>query len=330
MAIDPMKVLVTGANGFIGSFLVQALLHRNYQARCFVLSGEPLQWLKDLNVDICYGDICHLETLYEAVAGVDYIYHLAAVKTVWDEATYFRVNFQGTKNLLDAALQKNHNLRRFVYVSSQAAAGPSLNGHPITEDDACHPVTAYGKSKRAAEEYVQSRGSAVPFTILRPSLVYGPRNVETVLLYEITKWGVIPQIRHHDQYLNLIHVRDVVEGILRAAEHEPARGQTYFITSQQPYTWQEIIKRAFRIRNKNVWMPAIPWAGVKLAAGVVKSYRKLTGQPFGLIDDKMNEISEKYWVCSGQKARRELGFEPHISLDEGLKETLRWYEERRR
>lgn len=325
-----MKALVTGANGFIGSFLVQELLRKNVQVRCFVLNGEPLLWLKDLNVDICYGDICHVDTLSEAVSGVDYIYHLAAVKTVWDEATYFRVNVQGTKNLLDAVWQQNRQLQRFVYVSSQAAAGPSRNGHPITEDDACHPVTAYGRSKRAAEEYVQSRGAAVPFTILRPSLVYGPRNVETGRLYELTRWGVIPQIHHHDQYLNLIHARDVVKGILLAAEHTTARGQIYFLTSPEPYTWPEIIRRAFRLRNKKVWMLPIPWAGVKLVAGVVKSYRKLTGQPFSLIDDKMNELREQYWVCSGQKAKRELGFEPHISLDEGLEETLRWYEETRR
>lgn len=321
-----MKALVTGANGFIGSFLVQALLHKQYQVRCFILNGEPLQWLTGLDVEICYGDVCRPETLGEAVAGVDYIYHLAAVKTTWDEAAYFRINFQGTKNLLDAVLHHTTAVRRFVYVSSQAAAGPSLNGRPLTEDDVCHPLTAYGKSKRAAEEYVYEHHSHVPVTILRPSLVYGPRNVETKLLYDLTRWGVVPHIHHHDQYFNLTHVRDVVEGLILAAEHERGAGQIFFITSSEQYTWPEILTRAVRLRNKRPWRLPIPWAGIKFTADVVKSYRKLRGQPFSLIDDKMNELRQKHWLCSGQKAKRELGFEPKIRLDEGITETLRWYE----
>ncbi|MBI3951719.1 MAG: NAD-dependent epimerase/dehydratase family protein [Acidobacteria bacterium] len=325
-----MTALVTGANGFIGCFLVQELLSRGHQVRCFVLNDEPLQWLNGLDVEIVYGDICRIDTLSGAVEGVDYVYHLAGVKTVWDEATYFRVNFQGTKNILDATWRKNRDLKRFIYVSSQAAAGPSFDGHPLTEDDPCHPLTAYGKSKRAAEEYLQARSHEVPVTILRPSLVYGPRNVETELLYDITRWRLMPYIRHHDQYLNLIHIRDAVEGILLAAEHERARGQIYFITGQERYTWQEIAERSFRLGNNKGWVIPIPWAGVKLAAGVVKSYRKLMGQPFSLIDDKMNEMRQRYWVCSGQKAKRELGFEPKISLGEGIEETLYWFEETRR
>lgn len=325
-----MKVLVTGANGFIGSFLTQELVSRRHQVRCFVLDGESMHWLEGLNVEIFLGDICRMDTLYEPVEGVDAIYHLAGVKTAWDETTYFRVNAQGTKNILDAALQKNGDLRRFVYVSSQAAAGPSLDGHPLAEDEVCRPLTSYGKSKRAAEEHLQSRRHEVPITILRPSLVYGARNLETELLYKITKWGWMFKIRRHDQSLNLIHVRDVVEGIILAAEHERACGQVYFLTSQGQYTWQEIAERSFRMQNRKGWIISIPWTGVKWAAWMVKSYRKLTGQPFSLIDDKMKEMRQKHWVCSGQKARRELGFEPKISLEEGIPETLQWYEKTKR
>ena len=128
----------------------------------------------------------------------------------------------------------------------------------------------------------------------------------------------------------MIHVRDAVEGILLAAEHERACGQVYFLTSQEWYTWREMAERAFRIRNKKVRMIPLPWAGVKLAARVVKSYRKLTGLPFSLIDDKMNEMRQKYWICSGHKAKRDLGFEPKITLDEGIRETLLWYEDMKR
>jgi dihydroflavonol-4-reductase len=296
-----MTVLVTGANGFVGSFLVEELLSRNYQVRCFVLAGEPLRWLKDLPVEIRYGNICQIETLYDTVEKVDCIYHLAGVKTAWDETTYFRVNFHGTKNVLEATLQRNYQLKRFVYVSSQAAAGPSLDGRPITEEITCQPITSYGKSKWAAEEYLQAYSSKVPLTILRPSFIYGPRNLETKLLYELIRWGIVPTIRHHDPYVNVIHVRDVVQAIILAAEHKQACGQLYFITSPERYTWREIIEQSLRIRNKKGRIFPIPWTGVKLAASMVKSYRKLRRQPFNLIDEKVEELRQKHWICNGQR-----------------------------
>ena len=325
-----MAVLVTGADGFLGSFLVEELLSRDHQVRCLVLPGEPLRWLKNLPVEICYGDVCQGGTLEGGVEGVDCIYHLAGVKTAWEESTYFRVNFHGTKNLLEAASRRNPRLKRFIYVSSQAAVGPSPDGHPVTEETACRPVTSYGKSKQAAEEYLQARGREVPFTILRPSFIYGPRNLETELLYGIIRWGVVPTIRRHDPYMNVIHVRDVVEGIILAAEHEQACGQIYFLTSPEPYTWREVIGQALGIGNKKARLLPVPWTGVEFAAAVVKAYRRLRGQPFNLIDEKIKELRQKHWVCSGRKAKRELGFEPQMSLAEGLRQTIRWYEGRGR
>jgi nucleoside-diphosphate-sugar epimerase len=322
-----MTVLVTGGDGFIGSFLVEELVARGNKVRCLVLEGKPLQHLRPGLAEICYGDICRPETLEDAVKGVESIYHLAGVKTAWDDATYFRVNYEGTKNLLGALLQGHQRIGRFLHVSSQAAAGPSPDGHPITENDTCHPLTSYGKSKRSAEEYLLTNNHRVPITIVRPTLVYGPRSVEIELLFAIMKWGLMPLIRKHKQVINLLYVRDVVEGIILAAEHEQASGQIYFITSQDRYTWQEIFEQSLRLQNRNVRLMPIPWAAIKLAAGMIKSYRRVRGLPSNLIDDKMNELLEQHWVCSGQKARRDLGFDAKTSLQKGLEETIRWYHE---
>jgi len=322
-----MTVLVTGGDGFIGTFLVEQLLARGQRVRCLVLEGNRLGRLREWPVEICYGDICRPESLMDPVKGVEYVYHLAGVKTAWDEATYFRVNFEGTKNLLEASLKESRGIRRFIYISSQAAAGPSPDGHPITEDETCHPLTSYGRSKRVVEEHLQARSHEVPITILRPALVYGPYNIETELFSEIIKWGLILTIRHHDQYLNLIHVRDVVEAIILAAEHERACGQVYFITSQERYTWKEIFEQSCRLHDKKGLMIPIPWAAVKLTAAMVKSYRRMRGQPFSLIDDKMKELLQTHWVCSGEKAKRDLGYEPKMSLREGIEETMHRYNE---
>ncbi len=324
-----MRALVTGANGFIGRFLVEALLRRGCAVRCFTLEGERADWPDDESVEVVTGDICREETLTAAVQGVDYVFHLAGVKTVWDEATYFRINVHGTKNLLHALLESGHRIRRFVFASSQAAAGPSPDGRPITEDEVCRPLTAYGRSKRAAEEYLLAHRHRVPITILRPVLVYGPRNLETELLLALIRRGWMFDIGRHHQSFNLIHVRDVVRAFILAAEHPRAAGEIYFITSRDRYTWRQIAEQSFRLQHKRGRIFSIPWTGVKLAAEAVKSYRKLRGQPFDVIDDKMNELRQAHWVCSGEKARRHLGFEPQISLAQGIEETMRWYERRR-
>ena len=322
-----MTVLVTGASGFIGGFLVEQLVARGYQIRCLVLEDAPLGYLSRLPVEIAFGDVRRPETLTEAVRGAEYIYHLAGVKSEWEEAIYFQVNYEGTKNLLNTCLRENRKTKRFIYVSSQAAAGPSPDGRPITEEDVCRPLNSYGKSKRAAEEYLKAHSREVPITILRPSLVYGPRSPETRLVLDILKWGFVPAIRHHNQCVNLIHVSDAVDGIILAAEHERASCEIYFITSQECYTWKQIGEQFFRMRNEKGRVIPLPLGAIRLVTGMVRSYRKLTGQPFSLIDEKMSEVLQKHWVCSGEKAKRDLGFEPKIPLRKGAEETVHWYSE---
>lgn len=324
-----MKALVTGANGFIGRFLVEELLRRGWAVRCFILEGERSDGHESEAVEVVTGDICRKETLAAAVQGVDYIFHLAGVKTVWDEATYFRINVQGTKNLLHALLESGHRIRRFIFASSQAAAGPSPDGHPITEDEACRPLTAYGRSKRAAEEYLLAHSHRVPITILRPVLVYGPRNLETELLLALIRRGWMFDIGRHHQSFNLIYISDVVRAFMLAARHRRAAGEIYFITSRDRYTWRQIAEQSFRVQRRKGHVLSLPWAGVRLAAEVVKSYRKLRGQPFDVIDDKVNELRQAHWVCSGEKARRHLGFEPRVSLAQGIEETMEWYQRER-
>jgi len=189
-----MRVLVTGGTGFIGSFLVERLVGRGDQVRCMVLESDELGPLSQWPVEICYGDVCRPETLTRVVRDVAYIYHLAGVKNTWDEAIYFRVNYEGTKNLLESCLKENPRIKRFIYASSQAAAGPSKDGHELSEEEACSPLTAYGRSRQAAEEYLQAHWHVLPITILRLALVYGPRNITTERVLRMVKRRTIPHI----------------------------------------------------------------------------------------------------------------------------------------
>lgn len=320
-----MKALVTGGTGFIGGFLVERLVSRGDQVRCLVLEGDDVSLLRQWPVELYYGDICRPETLGDAVKGVDYIYHLAAVKAVWDEAVYFRVNYEGTKNLVQACLRENRQLKRFLFTSSQAAAGPSWDGHRLSEEDKGRPLTAYGRSKRAAEEFLRAHRAHLPITILRLALVYGPRNITTEKGLRMARRRVIPKM---DQYFNLIYVQDAVEAMILAAEHEKACGQVYFITSQECVTLQQVIEQVLQIWQKTGWVIPIPWFFFKLAMKLHWLYRNVVERPSQPLnpDRELNELRQRYWVCSGEKAKRELGFEPKVSLQEGIRQTIRWYE----
>lgn len=322
-----MNVLVTGGTGFIGSFLVEALVNRGDCVRCLVLEGEPLGRIAHLPVQWCYGDLCRSETLRPIVRSVDYIYHLAGLKQTWDEVQYFRVNFEGTKNLVEACLSENRALKRFLFTSSQAAAGPSRDGHPLTEEEACAPRTAYGRSKRAAEEYLLAQRAELPITIVRLALVYGPTNITTEKGLAMARWRLIPKI---DQYINLIHIQDAVEALILAAEHERARGQLYFITNAEPVSLQDVVEQTLKIQNRTGLVVPIPQWLLRLFAKLGSAYRTWADRPQRPLDmkEELSDLLQKYWICSGEKAKHELGFQPRVSLKAGIEQTLRWYENR--
>ncbi|MFQ6608792.1 MAG: NAD-dependent epimerase/dehydratase family protein [Fidelibacterota bacterium] len=323
-----MKALVTGAAGFLGGYLVEELLARGYEVRCMILPGEPLNGLEALPVEIVYGDVCIIDSLYQVVTNVDYIYHLAGVKGTFNSRAYGRVNVWGTKNLVKAVLLAKTHLRRFVFISSQAASGPSPDGHPLVEEEPCHPLDLYGKSKLSVEKFLLKNCHKIPISILRLSTCYGPRNRGPSMIgmtIALTRFGIMPIVGPYVAYMHIIHVRDGVQGMILAAESEHAVGQTYFITSPTPYTWQDVAKHCFRIWGKRGIMIPVHRKMVQSGIELARMYRKLRGLPVTGIFQMADYILQPQWVCSGLKAKRELGFEPHISLKKGLEETMRWY-----
>lgn len=168
-----MKALVTGSNGFIGSTLVEKLLQQGHQVTCLVRRQSNLTWLQNLPVTYSYASLSSGEGLEQAVAGMDWIFHLAGVTKARDRQGYVDGNVTITTRLLQAC-RSQPGLKKFVYVSSQAAAGPSLAGIPLTEADAPHPISIYGECKLAAEKEVLSISGELPVVVLRPPSVYGP------------------------------------------------------------------------------------------------------------------------------------------------------------
>jgi dihydroflavonol-4-reductase len=320
-----MNVLVTGATGFIGSHLAELLLKKNYNVRCLLRKTSSTAWLKDLPVELVYGDLFDKEALRQAVYGVDYIYHSAGLTKAKTEEEYFRANTIGTRNLLDTAREHNPNLRRFVLISSQTAAGPSPSNHPINEDAPPHPITTYGRSKLAAEQECHSVGNAIRYTIVRPPVVYGPRDKDVFEFFHTVSRGIQPMAGLHQKFISMIYITDLVRGTVMAAESEKALGQTYFISSSGVYGWRELGELSRRAVGRKVLRIRVPEAGIYAIAAVAELLAKFSSKPALINFEKARDMVQDYWTCDASKAKRDFGFEQQVSIEEGIKATIDWY-----
>ena len=319
-------VLVTGANGFVGSHLVEALLQAGYRVRCMVRRSSDLSHIRDLPVEWAYADVGTGDGLLEACQGVQAVCHCAALTRAPDEETFFRVNARGSEDLARAALEASPNLRRFVFMSSQAAAGPSsAAGDHVDESRPPQPITWYGQSKVAAEQALRAL-PALPLTILRAAPVFGPRDRDFWAYFDLVRRHLDLQLGSQDRALSLIYVRDLVGLILLAMEDDRAEGQTYFACawSLTHVAFSRAIAAALDSRTVQVRLPLAVLAPM---AAWSRVQCRLTGRPPLINDQRVRDLRAPYWLCSGEKAARDLGFSPRWDLATAMQETAGWYRE---
>jgi nucleoside-diphosphate-sugar epimerase len=322
--------LVTGANGFIGSHLVERLLSEGKIVKCLVVKGSDISFLQKLNIEIF--DYSEIKKAFE---DVDIVYHLAGATKARTEEEYRNANFILTKNIIDSCLKFAPNIKRFIHISSQAVAGPSLNGEPVTEDMPFNPLTWYGKTKLEAENYVMSFSSKgestscgknkLPVTVLRPCSVYGPREKDIYTYFKLVNNRVITFVGGKNKLMNILHCYDVVDGMILASENENAVGKIYFLSSDKAYTWEEMSETIARILKKNCIKVVVPLWGINIIANFSEFFAGAIKKPALINRQKVFEIKSDYWVCSNQKAKTELGFQQKISLEEGIRNTIEWY-----
>lgn len=319
------RILITGATGFIGSHLAEALHAKKYQLRCLVRKTSDLKWIKDLPVEYVYGDLFDMDALRTAVRDVDAVYHLAGVTKAKTKAEYARGNHLATKNLLDAVLSDRPGLGRFVHVSTQAAVGPSLGGTPVDERTPFHPITTYGITKMEAERECLRLMDRLPITITRPPAVYGPRDKDVFEFFSAMSKGLQPMIGFNNKHVSLIHVKDLVDGIIAAGEHPKGAGQTYFISSERFYDWKTVGEITAKVMGRRALRLRIPEAGVYVIAGFSELFGLMSRKPVLLNFEKARDIVQNAWTCSIAKAQRELNFRESLSLEEGIRGTVAWY-----
>ena len=321
-----MRVLITGATGFIGSHLAEHLHQKGHTLKCLIRKTSNLSYLEGLPIEFIYGDLFTQNILCEAVKDVDYIYHVAGITKARTKPEYFRGNQLATKNLLDAVRTVKPNLKRFVHVSSQAAAGPSVNG-TIDETTPFHPITTYGISKMEAERECIRCMENIPITIVRPPAVYGPRDKDIFEFFNTMNKGLQPMIGFNYKQVSLIHVKDLVDGIILAGESAAGVGQTYFISSAKFYDWKEVGEITSRILGKKVFRLRIPEFLVFMIAGIAEAYSIISRQAVLLNWEKAMDIVQDDWTCSVEKARKDLGFKESFTIETGIRNTVDWYKE---
>jgi nucleoside-diphosphate-sugar epimerase len=310
--------LVTGGTGFIGSHLLESL----------AASGEPVRALMRREaalphgVEPSRGDLHKGEGLESALRGVETVIHLAGATKALNAAGYYEGNARTTEMLARAVTGRNI---RLVHVSSLAAAGPSLDGIPVREDDEPHPPSHYGKSKLEAERIV--RRLVPQAVIVRPPVVYGPRDRGVLRLLQSVARGLVLEIGGGERRFSFIFVRDLIEGLIAAARTPQAAGRTYFLAHPRPVAWSEFNATAARIMNRRLKVVRVP-AVVAAAVGYCgDGWSRITGKPGIISSDKVTEARCLCWVCDTRRAAKELGFEARTDLEAGLVKTLAWYKE---
>lgn len=318
-----MKLALTGGSGFIGARFAARWLAAGHELRALVRASSRTDALSRLGAEVAVVDLETGTGLDEALDGVELVLHLAGVVRAWDRATYERVNSGATRHLARAA--RRQGVARFVFVSSLAAAGPSSGGRPLREEDEPRPIAPYGESKLSAERALaEVAGDELAWSIVRPTIVYGPGDRDVYELFKLCRRRIVPYASPPEARISLIHVDDLIDLLEACLERGPAQS-LYFASDGGAYSWPELIDAIGVALGREVQALRVPprlLAPMAAAAGLLRPFR---ARPPVFCLEKMREALHPSWLCSPAKAGRELGFAPRVEVRAGLRDTASWY-----
>jgi nucleoside-diphosphate-sugar epimerase len=324
----PCKLaLVTGGTGFVGSHLVDRLVALDVPVRCLVRKTSSFRYLRAGAVELVHGELATGAGLSEAVEGADVVFHVAGTTKAHSETGYYDGNLRGTENLLRACERTSTPPRRFVHVSSLAAIGPSADGVPLSEEAEPRPLTWYGRSKLASEAAVRASALAPRAVILRPPVVYGPRDTDVFEVFRSVAKGVMVLIGRGESWFSYIHVKDLVEALLAGAARERAAGGTYNIANPEPVSWTAFARTAASVMGRTVRFVRVPVAIAYAAGWCAEAGSRLRRKPGIISRQKVIEARCRYWTSNPSLARAELGWCAARPLQDGIAETLAWYKD---
>lgn len=320
-----MKVLLTGASGFVGSHILDSLRARGVATAVLLRPTSDRHLIKVhlQAVEVRSGSIGDLESLRSAMADVTHIIHCAGCTRASRTSEFYDANHLGAQNVVKAVNSLGTQIQRLVHVSSLAVAGPGTPSQPARESDTPRPVSEYGKSKLAGELAVRQE-CRVPFTILRPPAVYGPRDSGFLPMFKAVRNHLLPRPSSR-QSLSLVFVRDLAEGVVACLDHAAAVGKTYFVASDEITTGRQMAEEiASQTGSWTIPFP-LPAAVLWPVCLVQEAASRITGKPSLLNLQKFSELRAPGWVCDPGLLEQDLGYRCGTTLRQGIAETLAWY-----
>jgi 2-alkyl-3-oxoalkanoate reductase len=316
-----MRALVTGATGFVGSHLVEALHLRGDEVTALVRSPAKAAALEPLGVRLVAGDLDDAAALARAAEGQEVVYHVAGLVAARSESEFLRCNRDGTARLVAAGA--GAGVSRFVLVSSMAAGGPAEPGRPLTGAEPARPVTAYGRSKLAAEAAVTA--GAIPWVILRPPTVYGPRDREVLKVFRMARLGVAPVFGDGSQQLSAVHGADLARALVAAGTAAGTCGRIYYPCHPEVTTSAAFVRAVGAAMGRRVSLLPVPAPVGRALLAITEASSKLVGQTTILTRDKANEFFQVAWTGDPEPLSRDSGWRATYDLRAGLEDTYRWY-----
>ena len=326
-----MKILITGASGFIGSFIVEEALRRGFDTWAAVRKSSSKEYLKDERINFIELNLSSLEQLTEQLRPhqFDYVVHAAGVTKCLNKHDFSRINTEGTIHLVEALQELKMPLKRFIFVSSLSVFGAIREQQPyeeIRESDTPQPNTAYGLSKLEAERFLEGL-NGFPYVILRPTGVYGPREKDYFLMAQSIKQHIDLAVGYQRQDITFVYVSDVVQAVFLALE-KGKTGRKYFLSDGEVYqstTFSDLIHEEL---GRPWWIRITAPVWVLRVVTFFGEYTgRLTGRVTALNNDKYNILRQRNWRCDIQPAIDELGYHPQVLLPEGVKRAIKWYKE---
>jgi nucleoside-diphosphate-sugar epimerase len=321
-----MNTLLTGGNGFLGTWLARALVARGDSVACLLRPSSDVSGLKGLPYSRVDGDVTDAASLDRAVAGRDVMFHLAGIRRAATRDEFMRVNAEGTRNVCEALLRAGGKAR-LVLCGSLAACGPSSLTRPHVEEDPLHPTEWYGESKAEAERIVLAYADRLPVTVARPPRIIGPGDHENLTFFKVMKRGIRLEIGGGPRPLTVADVEDVVDLLLLLATRPEALGQAFFVAGERHITLEElqdIGARELGVAPRTLKLPPVVLRGLAATADVIT---QATGRKLPLNRKLARQLLAPAWTCSGAKAERLLGFRPRREVVDSIRRSARWYQE---
>lgn len=338
-------VLLTGATGFVGSHVAERLSGRGHDLRCTVRASSDLRWLEGLDVETVEVDLADGEGIGAALEGAERVVHVAGVTRAPREEVFRRVNVGGTRRLAEASLRAG--VRRFVLVSSLAARGP---------DGEDGPVSAYGRSKRAAERsLLRTAGAtaddgrpeaaggigrragpprdragpdedvgAMQVAVLRPGGVYGPRDTDLLPLFRLARSGWFPLVPSSG-VVQPIYVADLAEAVVAAAFGEAPGPGPWPLAGRGRHRWSDLAEGLEDALGRPVRCFPVPGPVLLAAGAAAELAARATGRAPEFDRRSARDLARHDWTCDPSPSEAALGWEAEVGLGEGLERTVRWY-----